>query len=89
MRHQDVEEFGQNSALQFFGPKSLIALPRNVNHDDRAGRIAANRSKEPVDDTRKRVRKMFDPHRARMRAMFFRVSKFVLGAAGLAFALAL
>lgn len=37
--------------------------------------------KEPPVDVRKRVRKMFDPTRARIRALFFKTSKTILGAA--------
>jgi hypothetical protein len=40
-----------------------------------ASKPAADRQKES-----KRVRNMFDPHRAKMRILFFRVSKLILGA---------
>lgn len=42
---------------------------------------AAVARKEPVQDTQKRVKKMFDPQRARIRALFFKTSKLVLAAA--------
>src|SRR5436853_2852094 len=47
--------------------------------------------KEPPTDVRKRVRKMFDPQWARIRAFFFKTSRVVLaaGAAGLVAAMAL
>jgi hypothetical protein len=38
------------------------------------------RNKEPADDTRKRVQKMFDPRRARLRTLFFTSCKLVLAA---------
>jgi hypothetical protein len=47
----------------------------------RLDRTSAVPRKEPVVDTRKRVKKMFDPQRARLRALFFKASKLVLGAA--------
>ena len=50
----------------------------------RLDRSAVRLKKEPVVDTRKRVKKMFDPQRARIRAFFFRTSKLVLGAAAAA-----
>src|SRR5438445_247425 len=51
LRHQNVEEFCKNPALQLLRPEPLVALPRNVDDDDGAGSIAANRSEEPVDNT--------------------------------------
>ena len=42
--------------------------------------VAVRNSKEAVHETRQRMRKLFDPHRARLRASFFRISKLVLGA---------
>lgn len=53
----------------------------------RLDRSAVRFKKEPIDDTRKRVRQMFDPQRARIRAYFFAVSKMILGAGALAVAL--
>ncbi len=50
------------------------------NCGTRLDRSAVRVRKEPVDDTRKRVRKMFDPQRARLRNLFFTVSKLILGA---------
>ena len=46
--------------------------------------VAVRHSKEAVQETRQRMRKLFDPHRANLRAWFFRISKFVLGACALA-----
>ena len=43
-------------------------------------RSAVTVRKEPVKDTRQRVRKMFDPQRARIRFLFFKTSKLILGA---------
>jgi hypothetical protein len=55
-------------------------------HDcgSRLDRSAVVVEKEPVEDAQKRVKKMFDPHRARMRALFFKVSKMALTACALA-----
>ena len=50
----------------------------------RLDRSAVRVHKEPVDDTRKRVRKMFDPHRDRIRILLFTMGKLVLGACGAA-----
>jgi hypothetical protein len=50
----------------------------------RLDRSAVKVRKEDVQDARKRVKKLFDPQRARMRALFFKVSKVVLGACLLA-----
>ena len=50
----------------------------------RLDRSAVIPTKEPVVDTRKRVKKMFDPQRARIRALFFKTSKMILGAGVLA-----
>ena len=41
-------------------------------------------TKEKVVDTHKRMKKMFDPQRARMRALFFKTSKLILGAGAVA-----
>ncbi|MDB6148511.1 MAG: hypothetical protein JWO45_2175 [Spartobacteria bacterium] len=50
----------------------------------RLDRSAVRVQKEPPDDTRKRVKRMFDPQRAKIRALFFAISKLVLGACGTA-----
>jgi hypothetical protein len=50
----------------------------------RLDRSAVVIKKEPPVDVRKRVRKMFDPTRARIRAGFFKTSKTILGAAAAA-----
>lgn len=50
----------------------------------RLERSAVAQKKEPIQDTQKRVRKMFDPHRAKLRFLFFKISKMVLGACALA-----
>ncbi len=50
----------------------------------RLDRSAVVPTKEPVDDTRKRVRKLFDPQRAKLRFMFFKISKLILSAGALA-----
>ncbi len=47
-------------------------------------RSAVTVHKELVKDTRQRVKKMFDPQRARIRFLFFKTSKLILGAAALA-----
>lgn len=54
------------------------------NCGSRLDRSSVAPVKEPVKDTRKRVHKMFDPHRAKMRALFFKISKVLLGACGAA-----
>ncbi len=46
----------------------------------RLDRTAVKVRKEDVQDARKRVKKLFDPQRARLRALFFKISKVVLGA---------
>src|SRR6266576_3685908 len=46
--------------------------------------VAMRNSKEAVAETRQRVRKLFDPTRARIRAKFFKISKLILGAAAVA-----
>jgi hypothetical protein len=46
----------------------------------RLDRSAVIVQKEPVVDVHKRVRKMFDPTRARIHALFFKTSKMILGA---------
>ena len=46
----------------------------------RLDRSAVKVRKEDVQDARKRVKKLFDPQRARIRALFFKISKVVLGA---------
>jgi hypothetical protein len=50
----------------------------------RLDRSAVRVQKEPVDDTRKRVKKMFDPQRAKIRILFFAISKLLLGACAVA-----
>jgi hypothetical protein len=50
----------------------------------RLDRSAVIPTKEPPNDTRKRVKKMFDPQRARIRALFFKTSKMILCAGALA-----
>ena len=42
--------------------------------------VAVRNSQEAVQETRQRVHKLFDPHRARLRLSFFKFSKLVLGA---------
>src|SRR5438105_3933102 len=42
--------------------------------------VAVRNSQEAVQETRQRVHKLFDPHRARLRLSFFKSSKLVLGA---------
>lgn len=46
----------------------------------RLDRSAVKVRKEDAQDARKRVKKLFDPQRARIRALFFKISKVVLGA---------
>jgi hypothetical protein len=46
--------------------------------------VAVRNSKEAVSETRQRVRKLFDPHRARLRALFFKISRVILGASAVA-----
>ncbi|MEY2546725.1 MAG: hypothetical protein QOG48_1842 [Verrucomicrobiota bacterium] len=48
----------------------------------RLDRSAVITKKEPPVDVHKRVRKMFDPQRARLRAWFFQTSKMILAAGG-------
>jgi hypothetical protein len=50
----------------------------------RLDRSAVKVRKEDVADARKRVKKLFDPQRAKIRALFFKGSKVVLGACGVA-----
>jgi hypothetical protein len=50
----------------------------------RLDRSAVKVRKEDVKDTQKRVKKLFDPQRAKLRALFFKVSKLLLGACGVA-----
>lgn len=45
----------------------------------RLDRSAVKTRKEDVQDAQKRVKKLFDPQRAKMRALFFKISKVVLG----------
>jgi hypothetical protein len=46
--------------------------------------VAVRNSKEAVHETRKRVRKLFDPQGAKLRALFFKISKVILGACAVA-----
>jgi hypothetical protein len=46
----------------------------------RLDRSAVHFKKEPIADTHKRVKRMFDPTRAKVRALFFAFSKMILGA---------
>ena len=46
----------------------------------RLDRTALRAKKEPIQETHKRVKRMFDPQRAKLRALFFAVGKLVLGA---------
>src|SRR3954447_25569665 len=46
----------------------------------RLDRSAVRFKKEPIQDTHKRVKRMFDPQRAKLRALFFAVNKLLLGA---------
>src|SRR3954464_9261653 len=55
----------------------------------RLDRSAVRVKKEPIDDTRKRVKRMFDPQRAKIRALFFATNKLLLAAAGVAVLVAL
>jgi hypothetical protein len=50
----------------------------------RLDRSAVRVKKEPIVDTQRRVKKMFDPTRARLRALFFTVIKVMLGAGAVA-----
>ena len=50
----------------------------------RLNRTAVKVHKDNVEDTREHVKKLFDPGRALMRALFFKFSKVVLGACILA-----
>jgi hypothetical protein len=47
-------------------------------------RSAVAVTKEPVKDTRQRMKKMFDPTRAKIRFLFFKTSRMILGAGALA-----
>jgi hypothetical protein len=47
-------------------------------------RSAVAVTKEPVKDTRQRMKKMFDPTRAKIRFLFFKTSRMILNAAALA-----
>lgn len=47
-------------------------------------RSAVAVTKEPVKDTRQRVKRMFDPTRAKIRFLFFKTSRMILSAGGLA-----
>lgn len=76
---------------------STAALPKilchECQHENEAERVYCHEcgakldrsaviiKKEPPVDVRKRVHKMFDPTRARIRAGFFKTSKMILGAA--------
>src|SRR5689334_1247863 len=46
----------------------------------RLDRTAVRVKKEPIQDTQKRVKRMFDPHRAKLKAYSLTVSRLVLGA---------
>ena len=46
--------------------------------------VAVRKSKEDVQETRQRMRKLFDPQGAKLRASFFSISKLVLGACAIA-----
>src|SRR5690349_18433273 len=50
----------------------------------RLDRSAVRFRKEPIKDTHKRVQRMFDPQRAKIRALFFMTSKVLLGAGAVA-----
>jgi hypothetical protein len=50
----------------------------------RLDRSALKKPKENPQDAQKRVKAMFDPQRERIRALFFKVSKVLLGACGAA-----
>jgi hypothetical protein len=50
----------------------------------RLDRSAIKTQKEPPDDAKKRVKRMFNPQRDQMRALFFKMSKVLLGACGVA-----
>lgn len=50
----------------------------------RLDRSAIKAQKERPDDAQKRVKKMFNPQRVQIRALFFRMSKILLGACGVA-----
>lgn len=50
----------------------------------RLDRAAAGLRKDDPTETRRRVKKLFDPQRAKFRLLFFTVSKLVLGACALA-----
>jgi hypothetical protein len=55
----------------------------------RLDRSAVKVRQEDVKDTQKRVARLFDPQRAKIRALFFKVSKVVLGACAMAVAVLL
>ena len=50
----------------------------------RLDRSAVRYKKEPIQDTHKRVKRMFDPTRAKIRAWFFTICRLLLGAGVLA-----
>lgn len=50
------------------------------NCGSRLDRSAVRVQKEPVDDTRKRVRRMFNPQGARLRALVSKIGQLVIGA---------
>src|SRR5438477_4800595 len=50
----------------------------------RLDRSTVATTKEPVKDTRQRLKKMFDPQRAKMRQLFFKISKLILGSCAVA-----
>ena len=50
----------------------------------RLDRTAVKVRKEDVQDTRKRMKMLFDPQRAKARALFFKISKVLLGALAVA-----
>lgn len=51
---------------------------------DRSALAKVAPKSEDVKDTQRRLRSMLDPQRARMRLMFFKISKLILGACALA-----
>jgi hypothetical protein len=50
----------------------------------RLDRSAVKVSKDDIKDAQRRVKKLFDPHRARLRVLFFKISKLTLGACAVA-----
>jgi len=50
----------------------------------RLDRSAIKKPKEAPEDAQKRVKKMFDPQRERVRVLFFKISKVLLAACGVA-----